>query len=89
MRLDVKALAKAFAVVWGAAVLFAGLAHLIWPSYAGAFLDMVASIYPGYHVGGFGSVIIGTLYAIVDGGVGGLVLAWLYNTFAASVRPQA
>jgi hypothetical protein len=30
------------------------------------FLDSVSSIYPGYEVGGFGSVIGGTLYGLVD-----------------------
>jgi hypothetical protein len=29
----------------------------------------------------FGDVIAGTLYALVDGGVSGLVFAWLYNLF--------
>ena len=57
-----------------------GHANLIWPSYGVAFLQLVDSIYPGYHVGqGLGSAIVGTLYAILDGAVGGLVLAWVYN----------
>lgn len=79
MSLNPKALAIAFGSVWGASVLCAGICHLIWPDYGTAFLDLVASIYPGYHVGGLGSVIIGTLYGIVDGAFGGLVIAWVYN----------
>ena len=39
----------------------------------------MSSIYPGYDVGGFGSVIVGTLYGLIDGWVGGVILAWLYN----------
>jgi len=30
-----------------------------------------------------GSVIIGTLYALLDGAIGGLVFAWLYNLCAS------
>ena len=83
MTLNPKALALACGILWGAVALFAGLAHLVWPGYAGALLDFLASIYPGYHVGGMGSVLVGTGYALVDGAGGGAVLAWLYNGFAA------
>lgn len=79
MRLSVKALTIALAVLWGGCVLLAALCNLIWTGYAGAFLDVVSSIYPGYHAGGFGSVIVVTLYALVDGAIAGAVIAWLYN----------
>jgi hypothetical protein len=59
------------------------LANLIWPSYGRAFLELTASLYPGYQPGsGWGSVITGTLYGLVDGAVSGAVFAWLYNLFA-------
>lgn len=83
MRLSVKALTIAVAITWGAGVLLVGIGHLIWPTYGTAFLEMMASIYPGYEVGGFGSVIVGTLYALFDGAICGAVVAWLYNMFAA------
>ena len=80
MRLNVVALAVTSALVWGAAVLVVASANIIWPSYGRAFLDLVASIYPGYHPGsGAGSVVTGTLYGLVDGGIGGAVFGWLYN----------
>lgn len=83
MRLNVVALAVASALVWGGAILVVASANIIWPSYGRAFLDLVASIYPGYHPGpGAGSVVTGTLYGLVDGGVGGAVFAWLYNLLA-------
>jgi len=84
MRLNLKALAIALGIGWGAGVFVVGLAHLLWPPYGASFLDLVASIYPGYHVGGFGSVIIGTLYAVVDGAVGGIALGWIYNASLSS-----
>ena len=83
MRLDVTALALTGGLLWGAAMLIVASANLIWPNYGQAFLALVASIYPGYRPGaGAGSVIIGTLYALVDGAVGGGVFAWMYNLFA-------
>ncbi|NIQ37065.1 MAG: hypothetical protein GTN81_00515 [Proteobacteria bacterium] len=83
MKLNVKALAFAAGILWGLAVLLVGLANLIWSGYGGGFLQIVASIYPGYQATpSIGEVIVGTLYALVDGGICGLVFAWLYNLFA-------
>lgn len=82
MKLCTKSTGLAFGLIWGGAMLVVGIANQMWPGYAVAFLGLVASIYPGYEPGGFGSVIVGTLYALVDGFIGGLVFAWLYNLFA-------
>jgi len=82
MKIEPKAMALAMGVLWAAVVLFAGVVNLAWDGYASAFLEGVASIYPGYEVGGAGSVIVGTLWAVVDGGIGGFLLAWLYNRFS-------
>ena len=89
MKFNVTALASTSGVFWGGAVLVVALANLIWPSYGRAFLDLAASIYPGYRPGsGLGSVITGTLYGLVDGAVAGAVFAWLYN-LVAQRRPGA
>jgi hypothetical protein len=80
MKLSVKGLATAIAILTGGCLLFVGLFELAFPGYGGAFLDLVASIYPGYHgPDGIGSVIVVTLYGLVDGAIGGAVMAWLYN----------
>jgi len=79
MKLSMKAMGLTLGLLWGGAVLVVGLAHLVWPPYGVAFLVPVASIYPGYEIGGFGSVVVGTFYAIFDGWIGGIILAWLYN----------
>lgn len=80
MRLNITALAVTTAVVWGGAIFIVACANQIWPPYGRAFLDLVASVYPGYQPGpGAGSVITGTVYGLVDGGIGGLVFGWLYN----------
>jgi hypothetical protein len=84
MKLSVRGLACSLALIWGGAVLCAGLAHLAYPDYASSFLSGVSSIYPGFHgARSFADVIVGTLYALMDGALGGLIFGWLYNAFAA------
>ncbi len=83
MRLNTVAMAVAFGILWGACVLLVGIANMIWPGYGQAFLQVCASIYPGYHFGtGVGSVFIGTIYALIDGFIGGAIFGWLYNRLA-------
>jgi hypothetical protein len=83
MRLHVTALSLASAFIWAGSILLVSLVDFIWPNYGRAFLDLAASIYPGYHPGSsIGSVLIGTAYGFVDGTIGGALLAWLYNLLA-------
>jgi hypothetical protein len=71
----------------GAAPSSSSLANLAWPAYGRAFLDLTASLYPGYRPGtGAGSAVVGALYGLVDGLIGGAVFAWLYN---ALHRPRS
>ena len=82
MRLNVKALAFTAASLWGAVMLLVGFAHFIWPGYGTAFLDVMASLYPGYEVTPtMDAVILGTLYGFLDGAIAGLIFSWLYNVF--------
>ena len=84
MKLDLKGMALTIGLVWGGAMLLAGVANAIGGGYGQAFLDVMASVYPGYHATGtFGDAIVGTLYGGVDGAVCGVVLAWLYNRLSA------
>lgn len=84
MRLSVKGLALALGILWGGCIFLVGIGNLLWPDYGGALLDLARSIYPGYgSTTGFWSVIVGTIYALLDGAVGGAIIAWLYNRFTA------
>jgi hypothetical protein len=84
MRLSIRGMAISIGLIWGVVVMFlTGVANLLWPSYGQAFLETMASLYPGYSgPAGFGQVITGTLYGAVDAAIGGALFAWLYNRFA-------
>ncbi len=80
MKLSVKGLSISLAVLWGAALFFTGVFYVYNGVYGEAFLEVCASIYPGFQVQqSFGSVLVGTGYALLDGAVCGAVLAWVYN----------
>ena len=80
MRINVIALSITAALLWGTAIFIVASANSIWPSYGGAFLELAASIYSGYDPDpGIGSIVIGTLYGLVDGAIAGGVFGWLYN----------
>ena len=82
MKLSLRALIFAAAVLKGLSFLFVSLLNIILPPYGGAFLGMMMSLYPGYNpADGPISIIIGSMYAVVAGGVTGAVFGWLYNTF--------
>lgn len=83
MRLNITAFALAAGLFWGVAALIISSANLAWPAYGRAFLDLLASMYPGYHPGaGIGSVFMATLYGVLDGAASGALIAWLYNLVA-------
>lgn len=87
MSLDVKAFSLTAGLFWGAATLLTALANLLSPGYGLAFLEWTASLYPGYDgPAGAGSVLIVTLYALVDAAVCGFLFALVYNAIAGRGR---
>ncbi len=83
MKLNIKAFTIAAGLIWGGAVLTVALTSLVWDGYGVAFLQVVASIYPGYDGSAtFGGVVVATLYALVDGGFAALIFAAIYNLLA-------
>jgi len=88
VTLNIKAFGAAFGVLWGGCVLLLGLGNLMWPGYGRAVLDLAASIYPGFNPdGGLIDVLVGTLYSVLDGAIGGAVFAWVYNLAGHLTRP--
>jgi hypothetical protein len=80
MKLDVKAFALACGLIWGL-----GLFALTWwiMAFDGATGErtLIGQLYRGYTISPAGS-FIGLVWGFFDGGVGGLVFAWLYNLLA-------
>jgi hypothetical protein len=90
MRLSVKGLALAVGILWAVGILLVGIVNLISPAYGVAFLAWASSIYPGFHNSHhFLDVVVGALYGLVDGGIGGAIVAWLYNCFAGGAKQAA
>ena len=82
MKLPAKSLIITAAILWALTFFFVGILNYLSPPYGKAFLEVMSSVYPGYKtVGTFGSVIVGTLYALVDGAIAGALFAWIYNAF--------
>ena len=83
MRLNVLAFALACAIIWGL-----GLFCLTWwiIAFEGQTGErtIIGLVYRGYSISALGSVI-GMVWALADGFVGGLIFAWLYNLLVSRV----
>jgi phage-related minor tail protein len=82
VKLSVKSLVVAAALLTALCFLFVSLLNLILPPYGGALLALLTSLYVGYDpmarpIG----VIVGTLYSLIAGAVAGGLFGWLYNSF--------
>lgn len=77
-RLSVKGFAWACAVFWGLAVLLLGVAGMM--GYGQPLITSLSSLYLGYAATTAG-VLVGTVWALIDGLIGGAIFAWLYNKF--------
>ena len=88
MRLSLKSMVLAAALVWGVYGMFlTGVLNLIMPPFGEHFLLTMSSVYPGYHMSRtLPDLFVGTGYGFADGALGGLLFGWLYNFFAA--EPQ-
>jgi len=81
MKLNVKAFALTCAIIWGI-----GLFLITWwiIMFEGSSTQIIflGRIYRGYTVTPVGS-LIGLVWALADGFIGGLIFAWLYNLLAS------
>ena len=86
MKLSIKALVITGALVKAVCFIFISFLNLILRPYGGAYLAMLASLYPGYDpVSGPIGIIVGTLYSLLAGALAGLLFGWLYNLFVAKL----
>ena len=80
MKLDVKAFGLACGLVW--ALGYVVLAVLTMTSgYGSDITNFLAKHYIGSGANTQG-IIVGAVWSFVDAGIGGAVLAWLYNKLA-------
>ena len=80
MKLNVKAFALTSGIVWGFGV-FALTWWIIVFDGATHEVTLIGRLYRGYNISPIGS-IVGLLYGFFDAGIGGAIMAWLYNTIA-------
>lgn len=90
MKFNVIQLGLTLSIIWAVLVLLIGITNLLFPGYGVAFLQIVDSIYPGYHFGkwGFGGVIVATLYAALDGFILSVLFAWLHNLVGKFIKKE-
>jgi len=79
-KLDIKAFGLACGIIWGGAMLFLGLINT-FTSWGSGIERVMATVYIGYSSTLLGS-LIGGIWGFFDAGIGGLLLAWLYNKFS-------
>ncbi|CAN5619980.1 hypothetical protein BH10ACI3_BH10ACI3_08170 [soil metagenome] len=84
MKLNVKAFALTFGLIWGL-----GLFFLTWwvIAFDGSSMEpnFIGKLYRGYSITPIGSVI-GLIWAFFDGLFGGAIIAWLYNKLTDSFQ---
>ena len=80
LRMDVKALGLALGITWGVGVLILGLLDKFF-GYGADMVYFLSGYYIGFEATFLGS-LIGGVWGFVDAGVGGVIIAWLYNKFS-------
>lgn len=90
MKLNVWAFTVTSAIMLAGMILVVGITNIYVDGYGWMVLQMASSIYPGYDATNtFGSVLVGSGYALVDGAIGGLIFSLIYNLFVGNKRRKA
>jgi hypothetical protein len=79
-KLDVKALGLSLGITWGLSVILMGLICMM-SGWGSSFVDAMGKFYVGYKPTLLGS-LTGGILGFLDMGIGGVIIAWLYNKFA-------
>ena len=85
MKLDLRAFAITCSLVWGFGLFFLTWWIIMFDGPTGE-VTLIGRLYRGYSISPTGSVI-GLLWALLDGFVGGAIFAWLYNRIAGKSAP--
>lgn len=76
-KLDVKAFGLTLGIIWGVSVFIMGLLAKFF-GYGAGLIAGLSTVYIGTEATLVGS-LIGAGWAFLDAGIGGLIIAWLYN----------
>jgi len=80
MKLNVKAFALACGLGWGLGLFLLTWWIILFEGATGE-ITTIGRIYRGFNIIPVGSVI-GLIWALIDGTIGGAIFAWLYNLIA-------
>lgn len=79
-KLDVKALGLSLGITWGISVMFMGF-MCMFLGWGCSFVSAIGKFYYGYQPTLIGCVV-GGIWGFFDMGIGGVIIAWLYNRFS-------
>ena len=79
MRLNVRALALTWGILWGLGIFLATLWIILFDGSTGE-VTILGRIYRGYNISVVGS-LFGLLWGFIDGLICGVIFAWVYNLF--------
>lgn len=81
-KFDVLAFGLTLGILWGLAVLVVSLLAIFEVQQLGQFsmkfINFLNTFYVGFEASAVGT-IVGTFWAFLDGFMGGIIFAWLYN----------
>ncbi|MDY6863307.1 MAG: bacteriophage holin [Thermodesulfobacteriota bacterium] len=76
-NLNILSLGLSLGITWAAGIFFLGI--MAWLlDWGTAIVEISSALYIGYKATPLG-IMIGTVWAFVDGFIGGVIIAWLYN----------
>ena len=82
MRLNVRALGLTLGILWALGVFFIAIAAMVIPGdWGDQMVGLLGNFYVGYEASVIGA-LVGALWGLADGFVGGALIAWLYNLLA-------
>ena len=80
MKLSINAVALTTGILWAGYIFLVGVINLADSHDGSGFLALTSSPYPELHFGHRWENLLGvTIYGFVDGAIGGLPFAWLYD----------
>ncbi|NOZ64445.1 MAG: membrane-associated protein [Caldiserica bacterium] len=82
-RLSVKGLAVGLGVSWAICMLFVGWASIF--GWGTKFVEVMSSVYVGFNPTFLGG-IIGAVWGFIDGAIGGLIIAVVYNAVTRKTK---